>query len=81
MMDAEGTFDENGWVTAGVVGKQVNASDPYNYTGALYFCTTGLMHLGAPKESKFWSDPSGKWFQQRVWDGDDIPRQNYYKDN
>jgi len=80
MMEMQGTFGAKGWLTAGVVGQQINARDHYSYTGALYFCATGLMHLGAPKNSKLWSDPSGKWFQQRVWSGDDIPRQNYYKE-
>ncbi|TGV04610.1 DUF2264 domain-containing protein [Flavivirga rizhaonensis] len=78
MMEVSGTFDENGWLNAGVVGKQLNARDVYTVTGALYMCTMGLTHLGLPANDPFWTQPSGKWFQQKVWDGDDIPKQHEY---
>ena len=78
MMEAPGTFDENGWLNAGVVGKQVNAKDVYIFTGSLYMCTMGLTHLGLPADDPFWTAPAGKWFQQKVWEGEDIPSQHEY---
>lgn len=77
MIEASGTFDKNGWLNIGVVGYQPSARDPYNYTGALYFCTVGLSHLGIPADAPFWTAPAGKWFQQRVWSGEDIPNQHF----
>lgn len=79
MMEAPGTFDENGWLNAGIVGHQINARDSYNYTGALYMCTMGLTHLGIPATDPFWTSPEAKWTQKRIWDGEDIPGQSVFK--
>ena len=79
MMLAPGTFDDNGWLNAGIVGEQVNARDSYNYTGALYMCTLGLSHLGIPPDDLFWTEPAQKWTQQRIWDGDKLPGQRVFK--
>lgn len=78
MMEAPGTFDKDGWLNAGVVGHQENARDVYSLTGAFYMCTMGLTHLGLPANDPFWTEPAGKWFQKRVWSGDDIPSQHEY---
>lgn len=79
MMNAKGTFDENGWLNAGIVGEQVNARDYYNYTGALYMCTVGLTHLGIPPGDPFWTEAPGKWTQQKIWSGENIPDQSVFK--
>lgn len=78
MMEAPGTFDENGWLQPGVVGYQPNARDVYTVTGALYMCTMGLTHLGLPADDPFWTEPPLKWFQQKVWSGEDIGKQHEY---
>ncbi len=78
MMDAPGVYDEDGWLVPGVVGSQINSRDIYTVTGALYMCTMGLTQLGLPADDPFWTEPAGKWFQKRVWDGDDIPKQHEY---
>ncbi|WP_435315412.1 DUF2264 domain-containing protein [Cellulophaga fucicola] len=78
LMDAPGTFDSDGWLNIGVVGEQINAADVYSYTGALYMCTMGLTQLGLPGDDPFWTDPAGKWFQQKVWSGADIHSQHEY---
>ena len=79
MMQAPGTFDKNGFLNAGIVGEQVNARDYYNYTGALYMCTLGLTHLGIPADDRFWTEPAGKWTQQRIWSGENLPDQRVFK--
>lgn len=80
MMEAPGTFDENGYLHAGLVGQQEDARDTYNYTGALYMCTMGLSHLGIPADAPFWSAPAEKWTQQRIWSGDSVSKQTPYWD-
>lgn len=79
MMMAPGTFDKDGWLNAGIVGDQPNARDYYNYTGALYMCTMGLTQLGLPPGHPFWTAPSAKWTQQRIWSGEPIPDQSVFK--
>lgn len=74
MTEAPGTFDENGWLDAGAVGFQPSMRDPYNNTGSLYICLTGLLHLGLPPDDPFWSAPAGPWTQQKIWSGKDVPR-------
>ena len=81
MMDAPGTFAMDGWLNAGVVGHQEAARDGYNYTGALYFCALGLAHLGLAPDHPFWTEPAGKWFQQRVWSGESIDVQYPFREN
>lgn len=74
MVEAPGTFDENGWLDAGAVGFQPSMRDHYNNTGALYICLTGLLHLGLPPDDPFWTAPAGQWTQQKIWSGKDVPR-------
>lgn len=80
MIEAPGTFDENGWLQPGYVWHQPSARDPYNNTGALYNCLLGLAHLGMPANHPFWTAPRAKWFQQRVWSGEDVPNQEAYRE-
>lgn len=80
MIEAPGTFDENSWLQPGYVGHQPSARDRYNNTGALYNCTLGLAHLGMPSDHPFWTAPRAKWFQQRVWSGEDVANQRAYRE-
>jgi hypothetical protein len=79
MMLAPDTFDEKGFLNAGIVGEQTGARDYYNYTGALYMCTMGLSHLGIPADNIFWKKPAGKWTQQKIWSGEKIADQTVFK--
>ncbi|MBJ2176062.1 DUF2264 domain-containing protein [Aureibaculum sp. A20] len=78
LMEPSGTFDDKGYLNPGVVGEQLEARDVYTLTGALYMSTMGLTHLGLPADAPFWTEPAGKWFQQKVWDGDVIGKQHEY---
>ena len=80
MIEAPGTFDNNGWIQPGYVGHQPSARDRYINTGALYNCTLGLAHLGMPADHLFWTAPRAKWFQQRVWSGEDVASQRAYRE-
>lgn len=74
MVEAPGTFDENGWINVGAVGYQPTMRDHYNNTGALFICLTGLNHLGLPADDPFWTAPAADWTQKKIWSGVDVPR-------
>jgi hypothetical protein len=74
MIDAPGTFDEQGWLTPGVVGSQPGLRDEDDATGSLYVCLTGLAHLGLPATDYLWTAPAAPWTQQRIWGGLDVAR-------
>jgi len=77
MIEAPGTFDEKGWLQAGVVGCQPASRESYISTGSLYLCLTGLLHLGLPPSAPFWTEPATPWTQQRIWAGEDIPADHH----
>jgi hypothetical protein len=74
MVEAPGTFDEEGWLTLGVVGYQPGIQEQYNATGSLYACLTGLVHLGLPADDPLWTAPDADWTQKRIWTGQDVER-------
>ncbi len=71
--EAEGTFDENGWLTIGLCGHQPSLGENYISTGSLYLCTAGFLPLGLPAEHPFWADPDEAYTAQKVWAGVDMP--------
>jgi len=74
MIEAPGTFDQQGWLNLGAVGEQLGLREVYNSTGSLYVCLTGLVHLGLPANDPFWTAPAASWTQQRIWAGENVPR-------
>lgn len=72
MMDAPGTFDENGWLTLGFAGHQPNMAEIYVSTGSTYMCSTGLLALGLPASDEFWSAPNAPWTAVKAWGGVDL---------
>jgi hypothetical protein len=72
MIEAEGTFDDNGWLTIGFCGHQPGLGEEYISTGSLYLCLTGLLPLGLPPDDEFWASPPQKWTSQRMWSGQDV---------
>jgi hypothetical protein len=73
MIEATGTFDEQGWLRIGFCGHQPEIAERYISTGSLYLCSTGLLPLGLPAADAFWSKPRRLWTAQKVWSGQDIP--------
>lgn len=73
MMEAPGTFDEQGWLRIGFAGHQPGLGEGYISTGSLYLCAAGLLPLGLPPTHPFWRDPAQPWTAQRIWQGDDLP--------
>lgn len=73
MIEASGTFDENGWLRIGFCGAQHGTAEPYISTGSLYLCLTGLLPLGLPETAPFWSAPDEKWTCAKAWNGEAFP--------
>jgi hypothetical protein len=65
-MDAEGTFDNKGWLTIGLHGHQLQIGEGYISTGSLYLCTTAFLPLGLPASSPFWQGDAD-WTQKKLW--------------
>jgi hypothetical protein len=74
MVEAPGTFDDQGWLQLGAVGHQPGLQETYNATGSLYVCLTGMVHLGLRASDPFWTAPTAAWTQRRIWAGENVPR-------
>jgi len=72
-MAAPSSFDAEGWLEIGHVGKQPSIGESYINTGSCYLCAAGLLPLGLPADDRFWSDPPRPWTALRLWSGDDLP--------
>jgi hypothetical protein len=72
MIEAPGTFDNNGWLTIGFCGHQPGIGESYISTGSLYLCTNGLLALGLPANNSFWTSPAADWTAKKVWSGIDL---------
>jgi hypothetical protein len=73
MIEAPGTFDENGWLQIGFCGHQPSLAEGYISTGSLYLCSTALLPLGLPPSDEFWSGPVTPWTSQQLWSGQSLP--------
>jgi hypothetical protein len=80
MIEAPGTFDENGWLRVGVVGAQPAQAEVYINSGSVYLCTFGLLHLGLPADDVFWTAPAAPWTQRQLWAGENLPADKALKD-
>lgn len=72
MIEAPGTFDQNGWLKIGFCGHQPGIGETYISTGILYLCTTGMVALGLPANHPFWISPAADWTSRKVWKGADL---------
>ncbi len=71
-MEADGTFDDGGWLTIGLAGHQPSLGEGYISTGSLYLCSTVLLALGLPPDDIFWTGPDLPWTSRRIWAGEDL---------
>jgi hypothetical protein len=72
VMEADGTFDSNGWLRIGVCGSQPAIGELYVSTGSIYSCTEVFLPLGLPPDNAFWSAPDVDWTSKKVWSGQNI---------
>lgn len=73
MIEAPGTFDENGWLRIGFCGHQPSLAESYISTGSLYLCAAAFLPLGLPASDEFWNGPAMPWTSQRLWSGGSLP--------
>jgi len=73
LMEAPGTFDENGWLRIGFCGRQPHLGEAYISTGSLYLCSTALLPLGLGPADPFWAGAVEDWTSRRIWSGVDMP--------
>ena len=72
-LDAQGTFDDAGWLTVGCCGHQPHLGESYISTGSLYLCATVLLPLGLAPAHPFWTGTAEDWTSRRIWRGEDAP--------
>jgi len=72
-VEAQGTFDADGWLRIGFCGHQPGVGETYISTGSLYLCSVGLLPLGLPAGDDFWAAPSQPWTSVRAWGGQAFP--------
>ena len=71
LLEAQGTFDANGWLTVGFCGHQPHLGESYISTGSLYLCAAVFLPLGLPPADPFWAQPAQAWTAQKIWRGED----------
>jgi hypothetical protein len=71
MIEQPGTFDQAGWLTIGLCGKQPSIGEAYISTGSLYLCCTIFLPLGLPLDDPFWTGHAD-WTAKKVWAGLDV---------
>ncbi|GAA4858607.1 DUF2264 domain-containing protein [Paenibacillus vulneris] len=72
MIQAPGTFDENGWLTIGFCGHQPEVGETYISTGSLYLCSAVFLPLGLPEEDPFWQG-AADWTNKKAWGSQSFP--------
>ncbi|ANH83789.1 hypothetical protein A8C56_08170 [Niabella ginsenosidivorans] len=72
-MEAPGTFDPNGWLQTGIMGKQSILGEGYISTGSLYLCAEGLVFLGLPPSDPLWNGKDEDWTAKKIWKGMEAP--------
>lgn len=72
-LEAEGTFDEEGWLQIGLYGHQPNIGEGYISTGSLYLCSEAFLVLGLQPNAPFWANSPQPWTQKKIWSGTPIP--------
>lgn len=78
-LSVDGNFDDNGWLTVGFAGHQVDMSESYINTGSQYLCCSVFVPLGLPASDPFWSSPSVEWTNLKAWGGQTVPRDKALK--
>jgi len=73
VIEAPGTFDDQGWLRIGFCGHQPALAESYISTGSLYLCTAGMLALGLPPGDDFWSGAPARWTSQKLWAGENLP--------
>jgi hypothetical protein len=68
MIEAPGTFTDDGWLRIGFCGYQPDIGEAYISTGSLYLCSTVFLALGLPEDDPFWLGEA-EWTAVKAWSG------------
>ncbi|WP_020528061.1 DUF2264 domain-containing protein [Flexithrix dorotheae] len=79
MIEANGTFDNKGWLTIGFCGHQPDIAETYLSTGSMYLCSVGLLPLGLQPNDEFWTSPAKDWTAKKIWSGENLPNDKALK--
>ncbi len=69
-LDANNTFNNNGWLTIGFCGHQPSVGESYISTGSVYLCTVAFLPLGLAASDPFWSDKDLPWTSKKAFGGE-----------
>lgn len=72
MIDAPGTFDDQGWLRIGFYGHQPAIAETYISTGSLYLCSAAWLPLGLRASDPFWASDAKPWTAKKIWSGEDV---------
>ncbi|NHN30969.1 DUF2264 domain-containing protein [Paenibacillus agricola] len=72
MIEAPGTFDDNGWLTIGFCGHQPEIGETYISTGSVYLCAAVFLPLGLSADDAFWQGEAD-WTSKKAWSGQAFP--------
>lgn len=72
LFSSDALFDEEGWLTPGVYGKQPELAEGYISIGSLYLFLAGFLPLGLSQQDSFWSGKSIPWTSCKIWAAQDI---------
>ncbi|MEG0546735.1 MAG: DUF2264 domain-containing protein [Oscillospiraceae bacterium] len=72
-MSADTLFDENGFLTKGLYGKQEKLTNYYTNTGSLYMCLAVFLPLGLSPKNKFWNSDDALTTWEKIWNGENLP--------
>jgi hypothetical protein len=72
-MEAQNTFDSNGWLTIGFSGHQPSVGESYISTGSVYLCSVAFLPLGLPATHSYWSGPNQDWTSKKAYSGQSFP--------
>ncbi|WP_282941431.1 DUF2264 domain-containing protein [Paenibacillus sp. RC67] len=72
VINAPGTFDEDGWLTIGFCGHQPEIGETYISTGSLYLCSAVFLPLGLPANDPFWQGEAD-WTNKKAWNAQSFP--------
>ena len=73
-MSAPTLFDENGFLTKGLYGRQESLADSYVNCGSLYLTLFIFLPLGLPPSHPFWRGKDTKTTWEKVWSGEKIAK-------
>ncbi|MXV50100.1 DUF2264 domain-containing protein [Pedobacter sp. HMF7647] len=71
-LGAPQTFDDKGWLIAGLYGNQPGLADFYITTGSLYLACDIFLPLGLSESDGFWSGDDDAWTSVKIWSGKDV---------